>query len=173
MVSNYLNVKRLLIIRHAKSSWDNPELTDFDRPLNKRGKRDLPDMALRLSSLNLKIDHFLSSPANRALITAVGHAQLFGLSKSDIQTDKRLFHASVSRIMQVISETPNQFDTLAIFGHNPGLTGLINQISDFELWNLPTCAICGIEFSFDSWGQIISGKGTKFYYDYPKSRFKE
>lgn len=130
-------------------------------------------MALRLSSLNLKIDHFLSSPANRALTTAVGHAQGFGLSKSDIQIDTRLFHASASRIMQVISETSDLYDTLAIFGHNPGLTGLINQLTDFELWNLPTCAICGIEFSFDSWDQITNHKGTKFYYDYPKSRFKE
>jgi len=163
-------MKRLLIIRHAKSSWDYPELSDFERPLNKRGKRDLPDMAQRLSEKNLNIDLFLSSPATRAIITAIGHAEKFGVKSEEIIQDSRLFHASSKYIQKVISETSDQITSLAIFGHNPGLTDLISDISDFDLWNLPTCAVCGIDLPIASWQEITGAKGSKFYYDYPKSR---
>ena len=163
-------MKRLLIIRHAKSSWDYPELSDFERPLNKRGKSDLPDMAQRLHDTGLPIDQFLSSPANRALTTAIGHANSYGIEKADIIQDRRLFHASSHSIRQVISETNNRVNSLAVFGHNPGLTDLVNDLSDFNLWNLPTCAICVIDFEIDSWSQITTSKGKKIYYDYPKSR---
>ena len=162
-------MKRLLIIRHAKSSWDNPQLSDFDRPLNKRGKNDLPDMARRLKSKNFRIDYFLSSPTKRALITAIGHAQTFGVQERDIAKNQRLYHASSSEIQSLVSQTPKNIQTLALFGHNPGLTDLINNISDFELLNLPTCAVCGIEFNISDWTNILSQKGKMFLYDYPKS----
>lgn len=164
------SVKRLLIIRHAKSSWDYPELSDFDRPLNKRGKRDLPEMANRLYKTGIQIDQFLSSPANRTITTAKGHATAYGVSESEIQQKRQLFHASSFAIKQVISETSDSINSLAVFGHNPGLTDLIEELSDFELWNLPTCAICVIDFEIDSWRKITLIKGKKVYYDYPKSK---
>lgn len=163
-------MKRLLIIRHAKSSWDFPELTDFERPINHRGQRDLPVMAQRLRKLNLTIDSWISSPANRAITTAIGHTQAFGLTETQIEQNHRLYHASSRELQTVISQTQDSIETLALFGHNPGLTDLINDLSDFELWNLPTCAVCGIEFDFNSWKEIVDHKGKKFYYDFPKSK---
>lgn len=163
-------MKRLLIIRHAKSSWDYPELSDFDRPLNKRGKRDLPDMANRLAKKQYKIDLFLSSPAKRALKTAIGHAQALGLSAPPIVEEHRLYHASSTSIRSLISEIDNSIDSLAIFGHNPGFTDLINELSDLDLWNLPTCAICIIDLPIQSWNEIKSITGDQVYYDYPKSK---
>lgn len=163
-------MKRLFIVRHAKSSWDSPYLSDFDRPLNKRGKRNLPDMANRFSETNFQVDFIISSPAERAWATAKGFAKTLNITHKNFMDDERLYHASTTAIKQVISVADNTHDSIMIFGHNPGLTTLINELSDFNLYNLPTCAICGIEFTFNSWKDILNTKGQKIYYDFPKSR---
>lgn len=127
-------------------------------------------MANRLIKSGIEIDQFLSSPAKRAITTAIGHAKVYNVKEKDIVEDPRLYHASSEQIQLVLSETDDWIQNLAIFGHNPGFTDLINDLSDLALWNLPTCAVCGVEFQIDSWSQIIGKKGSKFYYDYPKSR---
>ena len=162
-------MKTLYIIRHAKSSWDDPYLDDFDRPLNGRGKRNVPDMGQRLAKLAVKPDLLLSSPAKRAISTARGIAEALGYSESEIVQDRELYHASSSSITEIISHTDVQVDTLMIFGHNPGFTSLIGNLSGFNLYNLPTCGICGIQFPINSWKGIGTVQGEKFYYDYPKS----
>lgn len=162
-------MKKLLIIRHAKSSWDDASLRDFDRPLNKRGIRDVPEMGRRLSNLSIQPDLIISSPANRAITTARGIAIETDYDIKNIQEEPRLYHASTSIIKEVISETSNDIKTLMIFGHNPGFTDLIARISDLNLYNLPTCGICGVEFDFTYWREILDKRGRKFYYDYPKS----
>ena len=162
-------MKRLFIVRHAKSSWDDPYLRDFDRPLNGRGKRNVPDMGKRLADLSVRPDLIISSPANRALTTAKGIAKAIGYEKSAIQEEASLYHASTQVIKEVISQTPDQVQTLMIFGHNPGFTSLIGALSDFNIWNLPTCAVCGIEFDFNAWSEVLHSSGQKFYYDFPKS----
>ncbi len=163
-------MKRLFIVRHAKSSWDSSYLSDFDRPLNGRGKRDLPDMANRFLETGYGVDLIISSPAERAWTTAKGFAKVIRISDEKLLDDERLYHAGTATIKAVISKVDNTINTLMIFGHNPGLTSLIGNLSDFNLYNLPTCAACGIEFSFDSWDEILTAKGEKFYYDFPKSR---
>lgn len=162
-------MKKLLIIRHAKSSWDDASLRDFDRPLNKRGVRDVPDMGKRLASLDIQPDLIISSPANRAITTARGIAIEIGYDIERIQAEPELYHAGTSTIREVISKVDNNINTLMIFGHNPGFTDLISRVSDLSLYNLPTCAACGIEFDFTSWKEILNQHGQKFYYDYPKS----
>ena len=163
-------MKRLLIIRHAKSSWDFPHLSDFERPLNNRGKRDLPDMANRLAEKDIQINAFISSPAIRAITTAVGHAKALSYKEEQVIQKHELYHASASTIRKVIASANDSDHTIAIFGHNPGLTDAINELSNFYLDNLPTCAVCGIEFEIDSWKQVLNTVGKKFYYDFPKSR---
>ena len=111
----------------------------------------------------------MSSPAERALITAKGYAARLGISSDQIEQQEDLYHASTSSIRRIISNTNNKINALMLFGHNPGFTYLINDLSDFYLDNLPTCAICGIQFEIDNWSQIIHTTGKKFYYDYPKS----
>lgn len=162
-------MKRLFIVRHAKSSWDFPHLSDFERPLNGRGTRDLPDMASRFESTGYSVDQLVSSPAVRAFSTAKGFAAKLGFSKEEILQESQLYHAGVASLKTVISKAGNQHDSVMIFGHNPGLTYLINELCDLYLDNLPTCAVCGIEFEIDSWSQLNSTKGRKFYYDFPKS----
>ena len=163
-------MKLLFIVRHAKSSWDNPSLRDFDRPLNGRGKRNVPDMGARLKGLNIAPDLLLSSPANRAITTARGIAKALDYPLTEIEEAPVLYHASTSTIISQIARVDAKVNTLMIFGHNPGFTDLIETLSDFELYNLPTCAVCGIRFKINDWGEILNAQGEKFYYDYPKSR---
>lgn len=163
-------MKRLLIVRHAKSSWDFPHLSDYERPLNDRGRRDVPDMARRLASTDIHPQLIISSPANRAITTAMGFASQLGFTKSDIIQDEAHYHASSNTLLRLTRAFDDQYDSIMIFGHNPGLTYLINELSDFQLDNLPTCAICGIEFSVQSWREVSRGSGHKFFYDFPKSK---
>jgi len=163
-------MKTLYIIRHAKSSWDDPYLADFDRPLNGRGKRNVPDMGERLAALGIKPDLLLSSPAKRAITTARGIAEAIGYDPALIRQDMGLYHASSANIKGIISETNDDVETLMVFGHNPGFTSLIGALSDFHPFNLPTCGVCGIRFQFKSWKDLLATKGEKIYYDYPKSR---
>lgn len=162
-------MKRLLIVRHAKSSWDNPHLSDFERPLNNRGKKDAPDMAKRFFKARIQPQQLISSPANRALTTAKEFAKQLGFAKEEIHEDENHYHASSGELRSLIRDFDDEFDCIMIFGHNPGLTYLINELSDFRLDNLPTCGICGIEFPIESWSQVKKGSGKKFYYDFPKS----
>ncbi|MFT7150351.1 MAG: phosphohistidine phosphatase [Nonlabens sp.] len=163
-------MKRLFIVRHAKSSWNSPHLSDFDRPLNNRGETDLPDMANRFLETNYQVNLIISSPAERAWTTAKGFAKTLQIADEYFFDNERFYHASPSTLKEVISNVDDTIEDLMIFGHNPGLTSLIGNLSDFNLQNLPTCAICGIKFPFESWKDIITTKGEKIYYDFPKSR---
>ncbi len=162
-------MKRLLIVRHAKSSWEFSQLSDFERPLNSRGEKDVPDMAERVNQHSFNPQLLISSPANRAIATAKGFAKALGIPDADIIQDENHYHASSERLRSIIKKFDNEFDRIMIFGHNPGLTYLINELSGFRLDNLPTCGVCGIEFKVDSWADVKKGIGRKFFYDFPKS----
>ncbi|OEK07222.1 hypothetical protein BFP71_02220 [Roseivirga misakiensis] len=163
-------MKTVFIVRHAKSSWKHPHLTDFERPLNGRGKRDLPDMVDRFSQMDYKIDLILTSPANRALTTAMAFSEALSVPKDRFLAKENLYHASIRTIRDELSQVQDDHNTVMIFGHNPALTSLIEMLSDFSLYNLPTCAIYGISFEMSSWKKISNASGKKVYYDFPKSR---
>lgn len=162
-------MKSLFLIRHAKSSWNFPELSDFERPLNKRGKENIPEMGRRLKADGVKVQQIVSSPANRALTTARGIAAEIGYDSDKIAEDSRLYHASSGIILSIIQETNDECDSLMLFGHNPGFTYLIEDLTNEFFDNLVTCGVYGIRFDVNSWKMIKNGSGTRFYYDYPKS----
>lgn len=126
-------------------------------------------MAQRFAETGIRPQQIISSPANRALTTAKGFASQLGFSAQDIVEDEDHYHASSGELRSLIRNFDDEFDCIMIFGHNPGLTYLINELSDFRLDNLPTCGICGIDFPIDSWSQVKKGSGKKFHYDFPKS----
>jgi len=161
-------MKKLFVVRHAKSSWDNPDLEDFDRPLNKRGKQDAPEMGGRLSNNIDTPDLLLTSPAKRAKKTASKIAKKIDYNKKDIAKDKRLYHAGIRLIKEVVKEVDDRVDSLMIFGHNPGFTDFVNNISDASIDNIPTCGVVAIEFDISSWKQIDDEKGAVTFFDYPK-----
>lgn len=159
-------MKRLFLIRHAKSSWDDAALADRDRPLNERGRSDAPKIGRRLAKREVKPDLILSSPAVRALMTAEIIAGKLDYKHKDIVVDDRLYAAEVDGLLAVIHELGDQ-GCVMIFGHNPELSELAQRLSG-QITHLPTCAVA--EFSFDtkSWSAIGTCTPEKIALDYPK-----
>lgn len=162
-------MKTLALVRHAKSSWDDPSLSDFDRPLNARGKRDAPFMAHVLQKYGLVDARWISSPANRAYTTAQHMAKVLEKPTASIQTDERLYHAWTDTLLTVIREQKRDLDHLVLFAHNPGLTEMVNRIAPVRLDNLPTCGIFVVTFATEDWSAIEYGSGSFVALDYPKN----
>ena len=162
-------MKRLSLLRHAKSSWDTPG-ADRDRPLNHRGERDAPRMGVRLKARQLRPSLILTSPAARATATARSIANALGYPTEFIQREEQLYLASAGAILNIVAAQEDTFNDLLLVGHNPGMTDVINElIPDFELDNLPTAGIVSIDCAVDTWNQPIRGKGELVFFDYPKN----
>ena len=162
-------MKKLLLVRHAKSDWNNPSLPDFDRPLNKRGNRDAPEMAGRLLNQHLVPQKLVSSPALRALTTAKYFAVGFNIDKKEIQTEAAIYEASASALLNIVNKFDNKYDFIALFGHNPGITSFAINLCDTDVFDMPTCGVILIEFPFDDWKLISKDTGLQKLYDFPKN----
>ena len=147
-------MKTLVIVRHAKSSWNDPGLSDHERPLNKRGLRDAPMMGARLAEWGPPVDRVISSSAVRAMTTAELITQEMGLPWDEILVEETLYHASEEEMLDLIQDQEDYIDGLMLFGHNPGMTALVNDLSDLGLGNLPTCGVVVIQFDVESWSQV-------------------
>ena len=163
-------MKELYIVRHAKSSWSQPALEDFDRPLNPRGKRDAPEMGRRLTKLRVLPDMVLSSPAKRAISTAQLIIDEIGFPKDNIVRDLDFLHTSVAQMVRGLKKVPDDVGTLMVFGHNPGFTDLANYFSGVAIPNIPTCGVVAIRFEVAQWTQIGEGIGNMVLFDYPKKQ---
>lgn len=163
-------MKTLYLIRHAKSSWDFPDLADEERPLNKRGKRDAPDMGQRLADKGLFPDLMLSSPANRALTTCEVIAETLGYPKEGIETDDRIYLANIHELLSVVRAIDNTWNTVCLFGHNPGFTDFANALTQSSIVNIPTCGVFACSFDVNQWKDIELGNGKRIFYDFPKNR---
>jgi phosphohistidine phosphatase len=160
-------MKYLYLVRHAKSSWEY-NLDDFDRPLNQRGQFDAPLMGKKLASKSIKPDIIISSPASRAIKTATIIAEHIQYKKP-IGTLRELYHASATNLLQLIKKTDQQYQSIMLFGHNPGLTTLANQLAADQVDNIPTCGIYAVGFDNKDWETIGLKKGKLLFYDYPKN----
>jgi phosphohistidine phosphatase len=162
-------MKTLLIIRHAKSSWDSVDMSDFDRPLNDRGKRDAPVMAQRLIKANVAIDRFVSSPAKRARQTATIFIEAFGKKAKDIHFIPGLYHASLEVFKTVVAGLDDRDNSVALFSHNPGITAFANILSSVRLDNMPTCGVFAVTSPAATWSEFLSDSSQFWFFDYPKS----
>jgi phosphohistidine phosphatase len=153
-------VKTLFLVRHAKSSRDDPTLPDKDRPLNDRGMRDAPRMGERLAKQDAQPDLILSSPAVRALATAELIAKKLDYKVKDIVVDQRLYAAAPDDLLAVIHELGDKPKRVMLCGHNPELSELAHRLSN-AITDMPTCAVA--EFSFDtkSWSTVGKREPTK------------
>lgn len=159
--------KQLLLVRHGKSDWGNLDLKDFDRPLNKRGKENAPEMAERLINRGFKIDQIVSSPAKRAKSTAKYFAEAYNIDQ--IQFEEAIYEASFSTLLKVVNNLNDSADNVIMFGHNPGFTDFANELSDADIYNIPTAGMVLISFPFDSWQMVSKGTGELLFFDYPKN----
>ncbi|MET0571552.1 MAG: histidine phosphatase family protein [Pedobacter agri] len=159
--------KQLLLVRHGKSDWGNLDLKDFDRPLNKRGKENAPEMAERLVQRGFRFDLIVSSPAKRAKSTAKFFAEAYQVN--DIQYEESIYEANTTALLKVINGLDDNADTVIMFGHNPGFTDLANELSDADIYNIPTAGMMLMSFPFDSWKMVSRGTGELVFFDYPKN----
>ena len=147
--------RRLYLLRHAKSSWDFPGLTDFERPLNKRGERDAPRLAQWLGTQEFKPQRIISSEAERARRTALEMSRALQVP---LELNAGIYGAGLYQLMDMIRNWDDHCAALMLVGHNPQMTSLVNRLGDAELDNLPTCGLVCIRFDVDSWAGIDRGQ---------------
>ena len=161
-------MRKLILLRHAKSSWKDTSLDDFDRPLNRRGKKDAPIMADKLSMRKIKIDLIISSPAKRTTETAKIFANILGYQSEIIFNDK-LYEASYNDILEVINLIDDKYQNVLLVCHNPGITDLANYISNYFIENISTSGMVGLSTSI-RWKNISENGCSFLFYDYPKKK---
>ena len=159
-------MKKLIIIRHSKSSWKDLSLTDFNRPLNGRGKSDGPLMADYLKIKFNKIDYLHSSSSVRTFETSKYFIKQIEFEK--VEYDDSLYHCSATSILNMITSYSDNYQSVMIIAHNPGLTNLINNITNISLDNLPTTGLAEIEFNINSWSDISYENSNLVDLKFPK-----
>ncbi len=168
LLPKLIDMKHLYLVRHAKSSWKNPSLDDIQRPLNKRGLRNAPDMASRLKQKATTIDLIISSPAKRAITTATYLALSIDYEIEKIQQQRQLYFGGSSSMLKTINNTSSVVQSLMLVGHNPDMTSLLNKLCGYQTDNMPTCAIAKISFPKE-WSEIDFNDGIIEHYDFPKN----
>jgi phosphohistidine phosphatase len=151
------SMKTLFVLRHAKSSWDNSRLSDFERPLNDRGEETAPFMGKVMARKHFKPDLIMSSPAERAKQTAKLSRKAAKLD-CPLEFDERIYEASPQALRKVVSETANDKNSLMIVGHNPGMEGFVRLLTGKEE-AMPTASLAVIELDIDDWKDIAPAAG--------------
>lgn len=162
-------MKRIILVRHAKSDWSNLNISDYDRPLNKRGMRDAPMMGKRLRDKNPKVDFIYSSTAFRAVQTAVDIAKAINYPPELILYSKDLYHASPDMISLHIEAINDICESILLVGHNNGITDFVNSLSGFVIDNMPTCAMAGFYVDTTAWCKFQTATKKIWFYDFPKN----
>ncbi len=159
-------------IRHAKSSWSDMSLRDFDRPLNKRGKRDAPFMAQKLHEFGIQPDAIISSPANRAFTTANHFAKALSILPQNIIQESAIYEAYASTVLKIVQAQPKHFQIILVFGHNPAFTMIANMFKGgSHIDNVPTCGIVKVEAKVDKWKNFTPKNGLLTEFHFPKQYF--
>ncbi len=160
--------RTLVIIRHAKSSWANPLQSDFERPLNDRGKAEAPEMGRLLKKHGIIPDLIISSTAKRTKQTAKKLANELDYDFDHIKWEEKLYHCIPSVFEEVIYEVADNIKTAFIIAHNPGITEFVNNLSpDFSIDNMPTCGVAGVHFNSENWSHFSIEKRKVFLFEYP------
>lgn len=173
IIVNILNetydMKTLIIVRHAKSSWANIGEKDFDRPLNERGKKDAPEMAKKLLLANIKVDAFVSSTAKRARKTAKAFMEVLGIDKDEMILSDDLYNAPSNEFYNSIAQLDDVYNTIAIFAHNPGITDFVNTLCDnVKIDEMPTCGVFAVKIPITQWKDFKETEREFLFFKYPK-----
>jgi len=162
-------MKTLYLLRHAKSSWAIPGQKDYDRPLNDRGHHDAPEMGRRMHARAVPIDKVVSSPANRAISTAIAVCKELNIDPDTISQDRQIYLAGSPKLQQIVSFLDESAQCAIIVAHNPALTDLANDLANAGIDNIPTAGLVGIELPVEYWAEVLPGIGKVISYDFPKN----
>ena len=164
-------MKTLYLLRHAKSSWDDPELRDFERPLSERGIRDIPVMAGRFAERGGKPGSIVSSPAVRTKTTARLMAENLGFPEDEIISNPELYFAGTGMFIKACKMMDESASTAMLVGHNPAITEFANAMfgdDSPEIDNIPTCGLVELELPIEHWSDVTLGSARLVDFDFPK-----
>ena len=162
-------MKTLYLLRHAKSSWSFDELSDQERPLNDRGRDDAPVMGKALAKRHICPDVIVSSPAVRAMSTAVLVAREMQYPHDKIVVEPGIYGADVNDLFAIIKGLPDGAGTVLLVGHNPTITETANALSPSSLNEMPTAAVVCLRFTCEHWAEVNKANAEFYFYDYPRN----
>ena len=161
-------MKELLIVRHGKSDWSDEELEDVDRPLKLRGVNDVYNMAKKLANKNIIPEYVISSPANRALNTAIIFMRVLNIPYKNITISNYLYFSPINEILKEIYKINNNVSSIMLFGHNPTFTNFANIFVKNQIDNIPTSGVVVLHFNVKKWDAIDKNNLCEEYFDFPK-----
>lgn len=162
-------MKTILLVRHAKSAWDDPSLSDFERKLMPRGKSDAKMMAKRLKEKDIEIDSFVSSSAKRAKKTAKIFMKEFETDKKKLKLLPSLYEASVNNFYDTVENLDDKEEIVALFSHNPGITHFANSLHCTPVYEMPTCSVYAISVNTKHWKDFRLAEKEFLFFDYPEN----
>ncbi|MBN8703264.1 MAG: histidine phosphatase family protein [Bacteroidetes bacterium] len=166
-------MKYLILVRHAKSDWSIPALNDIDRPLNERGYQSAYLMSTLLQKQKIFLDAIYTSPAVRAITTALIFKRTFKLKTSNFHIEETIYESSAQKLVQLVSRFDNTDSTCMLFGHNPSFTELFNELASESILNMPTCGCAVLKFNIASWAEIKHAKAEVVFYSAPKNAINQ
>lgn len=162
-------MKTLILLRHAKSSWNDQAQRDIDRPLNERGRHDAPIMADRLGERGTIPQRIICSPALRTVTTAEIFANRLHIPLELIQHERQIYLGGPAHLLHLLHQQESNIDCVLLVGHNPALTDFLNELCpSVKLDNMPTCCVAELQFATTDWSEVDFGKATLKTLDYPK-----
>jgi len=162
-------MKTLYLLRHAKSSWNFDELSDQERPLNDRGRDDAPAMGQALFKRRIRPDLVVSSPAVRAMSTAVLVARELQYAHDKIAVEPGIYGTDVAGLLTIIRNLPDGAASVLLVGHNPTITETANELSPSHFNEMPTAAVICLHFDCDHWAEVSKVNAEFYFYDYPRN----
>lgn len=163
-------MKKIILLRHAKSDWDNSIQNDIDRPINEQGRQEAQLMAKRLLKKHIPIDAFISSPAKRAITTARYFAEAYQAKEKEIIKMPELYHAYSFDFFEVIQKLDNSINNVVLISHNPGITDFANRLTDIRIDHMPTCSVFAIQSSTNQWKDFQKKEKKFLFFEYPKMK---
>jgi len=161
-------MKTLYLLRHAKSSWQNPDMNDFDRPLLEKGLKRSKLILDYLLKHNIKIDLIVSSPAVRALATAEIFARVLNYPRENLRLERKLYYGDSEAFYQHFLDVPSHVNSMMLVGHNPAITNFANQFLEKKIDYLPTSGVVSISFQTDRWEKVGVAKRKINFVIYPR-----
>ena len=160
--------KKIFIVRHGKSDWSTPDISDIDRPLKPRGVRDAYKMAKLLKQKKEQANLIISSPATRAIHTAIIFSRILQIPEKNILVEYKLYMADSAAIKEYCQNISDDYNEIMIVGHNPGFTSFANKFTPNDITNVPTSGLVILYFDCSSWKDIAPEVLKDHFFDYPR-----